>query len=65
MGGPEKVERQHHFGKLTIRERVQAIADDDSFDEIGTLAGVGHYDDDVTAGPVGSCGVRGSSERIP
>ena len=22
MGGDEKVDRQHHFGKLTIRERV-------------------------------------------
>lgn len=46
MGGPEKVGRQHHFGKLTIRERVQAIVDRDSFAEIGTLAGVADYDED-------------------
>jgi len=45
MGGPEKVARQHEFNKLTIRERVDAMADPESFHEIGTLAGVAHYDD--------------------
>ena len=25
MGGEEKVARQHHFGKLTIRERIHAM----------------------------------------
>ncbi|MEM7079416.1 MAG: carboxyl transferase domain-containing protein [Pseudomonadota bacterium] len=46
MGGAEKVARQHEFNKLTIRERISAISDADSFHEIGTLAGVGEYDDD-------------------
>ncbi|MDA1075185.1 MAG: methylmalonyl-CoA carboxyltransferase [Proteobacteria bacterium] len=46
MGGPEKVARQHEFNKLTIRERIAAIGDHASFHEIGTLAGVGKYDDD-------------------
>ena len=46
MGGPEKVARQHHFGKLTIRERVAQIADDGSFREIGKTAGSATYDDD-------------------
>ncbi len=46
MGGADKVERQHHFGKLTIRERVDAVADDSSFHEIGKLAGVAQYDDE-------------------
>lgn len=45
MGGQDKVARQHEFGKLTIRERIAAICDPDSFHEIGTLAGVGKYDD--------------------
>ncbi|MEJ2090159.1 MAG: hypothetical protein P8Y69_17200 [Gammaproteobacteria bacterium] len=27
MGGPDKVARQHEFNKLTIRERIDAIAD--------------------------------------
>jgi acetyl-CoA carboxylase carboxyltransferase component len=46
MGGPDKVERQHHFGKLTVRERVDAIVDPGSFHEIGTMAGASAYDDD-------------------
>ena len=44
MGGAEKVARQHEFKKLTIRERIQAIADPQSFREVGALAGVGDYD---------------------
>ncbi len=46
MGGEDKVARQHEFGKLTIRERIDAITDDKTFHEIGKLAGVGEYDDD-------------------
>ena len=46
MGGREKVARQHEFNKLTIRERVDAIVDDGSFHEIGTLAGKGEYNED-------------------
>ena len=46
MGGPDKVARQHEFGKLTIRERIAAMADADSFHEIGALAGAGSYDAD-------------------
>ena len=46
MGGAEKVARQHEFGKLTVRERVKAICDDESFHEIGTLAGRAEYDED-------------------
>jgi acetyl-CoA carboxylase carboxyltransferase component len=47
MGGKEKVARQHEFGKLTIRERIDAIVDADSFHEIGALAGVGSYDEEA------------------
>jgi acetyl-CoA carboxylase carboxyltransferase component len=39
MGGPDKVERQHHFGKLTVRERIDALVDEGSFHEIGAIAG--------------------------
>ena len=45
MGGEEKVARQHEFGKMTIRERVDAIVDPGSFHEIGELAGVAKYDE--------------------
>ncbi|NYT75584.1 methylmalonyl-CoA carboxyltransferase [Alcaligenaceae bacterium] len=44
LGGAEKVKRHKDAGKLTVRERVEAIADLNSFQEIGGLAGTGHYD---------------------
>ncbi len=46
LGGADKVERQHFFGKLTIRERIDRIADAGSFHEIGKTAGVATYDDE-------------------
>jgi acetyl-CoA carboxylase carboxyltransferase component len=46
MGGEDKVARQHEFGKLTIRERLDRIVDPASFHEVGKLAGVGEYDDE-------------------
>jgi acetyl-CoA carboxylase carboxyltransferase component len=45
LGGADKVERQHHFGKLTIRERLDRIVDKGTFHEIGKTAGVAEYDD--------------------
>ncbi|MGB3288777.1 MAG: carboxyl transferase domain-containing protein [Burkholderiaceae bacterium] len=45
MGGPEAIERQHKAGRLTVRERIALLADDNSFREIGTLAGTGKYDE--------------------
>ncbi|MYN13479.1 methylmalonyl-CoA carboxyltransferase [Pusillimonas sp. TS35] len=44
MGGPEKVQRHKNAGKLTVRERIEGIADQGSFTEIGALAGSGQYD---------------------
>ena len=46
MGGKDKVERQHFYGKLTVRERVDAMADEGTFHELGALAGVARYDED-------------------
>ncbi|MEA3218513.1 MAG: hypothetical protein QOJ19_4669 [Acidimicrobiia bacterium] len=48
MGGEDKVERQHFFGKLTVRERVARMADPGSFREVGQLSGIGSYDADGT-----------------
>ncbi|MBV1877912.1 MAG: hypothetical protein KUG79_09750 [Pseudomonadales bacterium] len=45
MGGPDKVARQHEFNKYTIRERINKIADPDTFYEIGKLAGAAQYDE--------------------
>jgi acetyl-CoA carboxylase carboxyltransferase component len=44
MGGPEGVARQHSQGKLTVRERVQALADAGSFREFMGLAGQATYE---------------------
>lgn len=35
MGGPSRIARQHAAGKMTARERVAALLDPDSFEEIG------------------------------
>jgi acetyl-CoA carboxylase carboxyltransferase component len=46
MGGADKVARQHEFGKMTIRERLDAFVDSGSFHEVGKLAGVSEYNED-------------------
>ena len=43
MGGPERVERQHASGRLTVRERIARLTDDSSFHETGALAGAATY----------------------
>src|SRR5918996_3467753 len=45
MGGPERVERQHASGRLTVRERVERLFDPGSFHETGALAGQATYDE--------------------
>jgi acetyl-CoA carboxylase carboxyltransferase component len=65
MGGEVGVNLQHERGKLTIRERLDLIADENSFQEIGRLAGAATYEDDklVNVRPsnsvIGSCRVNG------
>src|SRR5438876_7057040 len=46
LGGAERVKRQHDGGRLTVRERIGALADQGSFHEIGAIAGKARYDDD-------------------
>ncbi len=43
MGGQEGIDRQHRNGKLTVRERIDRLADPDSFREFLGLAGRGTY----------------------
>ena len=43
MGGAERIQRQHDNGRLTVRERIDALADENSFHEIGALAGKASY----------------------
>lgn len=65
MGGKEGVEFQHNRGKLTVRERIELLADAGSFQEIGTLAGTPTWDGDrlVQLKPsntvIGTCRIAG------
>jgi acetyl-CoA carboxylase carboxyltransferase component len=36
-GGKERIEVQHQLGKLTARERIEKLVDENSFDEVGSL----------------------------
>ena len=51
MGGEDAVGRQHDRGRLTVRERIDRLADSGSFREIGKLSGSAEYDD--TGRPLG------------
>lgn len=44
MGGPEGIARQHARGKLTVRDRIDALADKGSFREFMGLMGQGVYE---------------------
>jgi len=46
MGGENNVAFHKGRGKLTVRERIDALVDPESFEEIGTLAGSATYDAD-------------------
>jgi acetyl-CoA carboxylase carboxyltransferase component len=45
MGGPDKVQRQHDGGRLTVRERIDRLIDDGTFHEVGAIAGKAEYND--------------------
>ena len=46
MGGTQSVERQHERGRLTIRERIDALVDEESFQEQGEAAGASEFSED-------------------
>jgi acetyl-CoA carboxylase carboxyltransferase component len=46
MGGKKNIAKQHAIGRMTVRERIEALIDKDSFLERGILAGVPTYDTD-------------------
>jgi len=45
LGGADAVQRQHQLGKLTIRERVDRLADRGTFREEGPQAGFAETDE--------------------
>lgn len=78
LGGEERIERQHAAGRLTVRERIDALLDPGSFLELGALAGNASEHGFVPAAYVGGLGridgrdvavggedftVRGGAER--
>ena len=46
QGGADAVKIQHSKGRLTLRERIDLLLDNDTFEEIGKVAGGAEYDDD-------------------
>jgi acetyl-CoA carboxylase carboxyltransferase component len=60
MGGEEGIARQHKRGKLTIRERIAALVDPDSFQQWGKLSGLATYDENnELVGFIPSASVKG------
>ena len=45
MGGTDSVEFHHGRGKLTVRERINALQDPGTFREVGALAGTPVFDE--------------------
>jgi len=39
LGGPDAVATQHELGRLTVRERIEALSDPETFREHGPIAG--------------------------
>ena len=45
QGGKEAIDKQHAKGRKTLRERIDFILDEGSFDEIGKIAGSADLND--------------------
>lgn len=45
MGGADSVARHHEAGKLTARERIEKVLDQETFRETGVLTGAARYDE--------------------
>src|ERR1700722_9001811 len=44
MGGVDKVKRQRDQGRITVRERIDKLVDQQSFHEVGAISGIAEYD---------------------
>ena len=44
LGGEKAIKRQHDLGKMTVRERIDALLDNGTFRETGVLAGEAKYE---------------------
>jgi acetyl-CoA carboxylase carboxyltransferase component len=70
MGGEDSVAFHHSRGKLTVRERLDLLQDEDSLEEIGTLAGSAEWEGDQLKSLkpsntiIATCKVRGRKVAI-
>src|SRR5580692_9276528 len=60
MGGAEGIARQRRQGKLTVRERISALADPGSFREFSALTGTGSYENGDLTGFIPKPSVDGT-----
>lgn len=44
MGGPQALAKLHNAGRMDVRQRIAKLLDPASFQEMGCIAGKGHYD---------------------
>ena len=67
MGGVDKVKRQRDQGRLTVRERIDRLVDQNSFHEIGAISGIAEYDEngELTQLDAGELRVRPRQDRRP
>jgi acetyl-CoA carboxylase carboxyltransferase component len=68
LGGLERVAAHHARGNQTVRERIDALVDHGSFDEVGMLTGAGTYSEDgrlETVTPANSVVGRARIENRP
>ncbi len=65
LGGKDAIDLHHSRGRLTIRERIEGLVDQGSFQEVGRLTGSGKYESgklvSVTPAPyvMGLCNIGG------
>ena len=45
LGGRDNIDKLHNQGRQTVRERIDRLADAESFHEVGKLAGNAVYED--------------------
>mgnify|MGYP003346280636 CR=1 FL=1 len=65
MGGPERIAKQHALGKLTARERIEALFDPGTFVELGALVGTSLRPDSPTIPADGFVAGMGRVEGRP
>src|ERR1700743_1865312 len=64
LGGPERVQRQHDRGQVTIRRPIDSFLDPGTFREVGQLAAQVRYDADHRIAEYTPAGYVGGTGRV-